>query len=321
MSALAPPGRPIFEPSERIPALAALRSCVQRKDWDGVAAAFAALPDEDDRALACRTVAEWRGSEVFLREVTNRLPGDPLPRTLHADRLIQIGWGIRTGHRAEGVTQRQFDEFHAYLRRAELLLIDVCAEHPDFALAWYLRVITARGLELGQGEARRRYERLAEHHPSHFSGQMQLLQQLCPKWGGSWEAAHGFAQECAAKAPAGSPAGALVAIAQMEQYLEVAEKQNRRAAKAYLLEPENRARLLAAAGSSVLHPAARADAFHAVTAHNAFACAHSAAGLPAAAAVHFRALGDHASEFPWGYLSNDHAAEFVRHRRAALAKG
>ncbi|MFD5882940.1 MULTISPECIES: hypothetical protein [Streptomyces] len=322
MPAHTPPGRPVFEPADRIPALAALRSAVRRQDWTAVAASFDVLPDEDDRALACRVVAETLGAEDFLHRTAERLPHDPLPRTLLADRLVQIGWGIRTAHRAQHVSQRQFDDFHAYLRRAEILLIDVCAEHPHDALAWYLRIITSRGLELGGGETRRRYDRLAEHHPHHYSGQAQLLQQLCPKWGGSWEAAHGFAQECAAKAPDGSPNGALVAIAQLENYLEISGGTGTGTASAYLRDLDNQTRRLEAAARSVLHPASRPEAFRTVDAHSAFAAAHSAAARHAAAAPHFRALGDRASEFPWGYLgSGDHENEFERHRKIALAKG
>ncbi|MFD3700024.1 hypothetical protein ACFWUZ_28535 [Streptomyces sp. NPDC058646] len=321
MSALPPPGRPVFEPADRIPSLAALREAVRRGDWDAVHDGLGTLASEDDRALASRVVAETDGAETFLRSQVDRRPRDPLARALLADRFVQIGWAIRSGHRAEHVSEHQFRDFHAYLRRAEVLLIDVCAEYPAYALAWYLRVITARGLELGASEARRRYDRLAEHHPHHYSGQQQLLQQLCPKWGGSWEAAHGFAHRCAAEAPQGSPSGALVAIAQMEQYLELSEKEGKGSAETYLRAPENHARLIDAAARSVLHPDFRADAHHAVAAHSAFAAAHCAAGRHADAAPHFRALGDHASEFPWSYLSNDHEAVFVRHRKTALAKG
>lgn len=311
----------MFEPADRIPALAALRDSVQRQDWDAVVASFDALADEDDRAVACRVVSDQRGSEAFLRQVADARPRDPLVRSLLADRLIQIGWDIRSGHRAQHVSKRQFQDFHSYLRRAEVLLIDVCAEYPEYSLAWYLRTITSRGLQLGLGETRRRYDRLAEHHPHHYSGQMQMLQQICPKWGGTWEAAHGFAEECARNSPAGSPNGALVAIAQMEQYLDLAQDQNTRAAETFLRAPENHSRLLAAAEHSALHPAARTDAYVFVGAHSAFAAAHSAAGRPVDAARHFRALGDRATEFPWSYLSNDHEAAFVRHRKTALAKG
>lgn len=320
MSALPSPGRPVFEPADRVPALGALRGHVHRQDWDAVAGCFAALTDEDDRAAACRVVAEQQNAEQFLNQAMARDRRDPLARSLLADRLIQVGWGIRSSYRAHHVSQGQFRQFHGFLRRAEALLIDVCAEHPDHALAWYLRTITARGLELGASETRRRYDRLSEHHPHHYSAQMQVLQQLCPKWGGTWESAHGFADECAKAAPAGSPNGALVAVVQMEQYLALAEGGTKRPAETYLRAPENHARLLAAAAVSALHPAARTDAYAYVGAHSAFAAVHSAARRPAEAAPHFRALGDRATEFPWSYLG-DHEAAFVRHRKTALAKG
>ncbi|MFJ1863682.1 hypothetical protein ACIOD1_03540 [Streptomyces sp. NPDC088097] len=322
MSALTPPlGRPLLEPIEQFPVLADLRSAVLRNDLDAVLGTFASLTDEDDRALACRTVAEAANARLFLQHAMKGRPGDPLLRAVFADHLIMAGWNIRTGQRAEHVSRAQFDSFHAHLREAEVLLIDLCAEHPDHALAWYLRVINARGLELGTGEAVRRHERLAEHHPHHYSGQMQLLQKLCPKWGGTFEEAHEFARARAEAAPEGGPHGALVALAQMEHYLELRKDGDRAAAESYLREPAQHTALARAAARSVLHPAARADAFHAVGAHNAFAAAHSAAGRHAEAAPHFRALGDRASSFPWGYVDNDAEAAFTRHRKTALAKG
>lgn len=312
----------MFDPADRIPALAALRADVHRQAWGAVAEVFASLTDEDDRAIACRVVGDQQNAEPFLNQAMAADPGDPLARSLLADRLIRIGWGIRSGAGAHYVSAARFRQFHGYLRRAEMLLIDVCAEHPRFGLAWYLRTTTSRGLELGLGETRRRYERLAEHHPHHYAGQQQLLQQICPKWGGTWEAAHGFAEECAKAAPPGRPNGALVAIAQLEQYLDAQEKGGARGAAKYLNAPENRARLRAAAERSVLHPAARADAYAHTDAHNAFAGAHSAAARPADAAPHFRVLGDRANQSPWSHLgTGDHAAEFARHRKSALAKG
>ncbi|MET9957489.1 hypothetical protein ABZ128_00070 [Streptomyces sp. NPDC006326] len=321
MSAHPPPGRPVFDPADRIPALGALRDAVRRRDWDAVSAAFDAHPDEDDRAVACRVVADLP-HEGFLRQAVDHDPRGPLARCLLADRLIQAGWARRTAYAAQYVSQEQFEDFHAHLRRAELLLIDVCAEHPQYALGWYLRVITSRGLQLGLGETRRRHERLAEHHPHHYAGQQQLLQQICPKWGGTWEAAHGFAAECTKASPPGSPNGALIAVAQMEQYLDVREKEGDRVAETYLRTAAAHQALVEAAAHSVLHPSARAGAYQSVNAHSAFAAAHCAAGRHAEAAPHFRALGDRASAFPWGYIGGgDHEAEFARHRKTALAKG
>ncbi|MER5481835.1 hypothetical protein ABT024_01275 [Streptomyces sp. NPDC002812] len=315
-----PPDRPLLDPVLAFPALAPLRAATLAGDWDSLAGAFAAVSDEEDRTLASRVVAETPGSEEFLRLTAERLPRDPLAGTLYADRLLTMGWQIRTGEFAAFVTGSRLKEFHAHLRRAEALLIGVCAEHPEYALAWYLRLNTARGLELGPSETRRRYDRLVEHHPHHFGGQQQLLQQLCPKWGGSWEKAEEFADACTEKARPGSPTAALVGIVQLEHWLHLIHTEHDDAEE-YVEDPGRHAALTRAAAASVLHPDFDSARHHAVVAHGVFAALHSLAGRWDEAAPHFRALGNRLSAFPWEYLDSDPVAEFDRHRKLALAKG
>ncbi|MCJ0870134.1 hypothetical protein [Streptomyces sp. AP-93] len=95
MSAHPPLGRPLYEPADRIPALADLRAPVHRQDRDAVAAAlaaaFAALGDEDDRAASSRVVGEQHNAGPFLNEAMAQDPGDPLVRSLLAGRLIRVG--------------------------------------------------------------------------------------------------------------------------------------------------------------------------------------------------------------------------------------
>ncbi|MFJ2739080.1 hypothetical protein ACIO3O_05385 [Streptomyces sp. NPDC087440] len=317
MSPAPPSSRPQFDYLVYSPPLARVRHLTGARDWHGLVRYFAALDHTDEEAAACGVVADTPGSETFLRQVADQYPGEPLPRALLADRLIMVGWDIRSGARAQDVTASQFDQFHAHLRQAEQLLIELCAEHPTYALGWFLRGITARGLELGQSEARRRYDRLAAHHPHHFPAQRQLLQQLCPKWGGSWEAAHAFAESCAQAAPPGSHSPAVVAEAHFEHWCALDGNE----ATAYLRRPDVRDSLLNAADKSVLHPAFR-PGFHGVTTHNYFAFAHSVAGRHAEAAPHFRALGNCADEHPWLFLpGHDAAAAFTKHRASALGRG
>ncbi|NEE53474.1 hypothetical protein G3M55_53870, partial [Streptomyces sp. SID8455] len=138
-----------------------LRTAVRGNDWDTVEAYFDFLDDEEERAVAAHLVSDdLSSSERFLeRAVADH--GSPLARTLLAARYINVGWDIRSSYRAEHVSREQFQEFHAWLRRAERLLIGVCADEPAYALAWMYRLTTARGLELGASEVRRRYDRLA----------------------------------------------------------------------------------------------------------------------------------------------------------------
>ncbi|QJT03530.1 hypothetical protein G9272_27295 [Streptomyces asoensis] len=303
---------PTFDPYDNTPELIPMRTAAQAGHWPTVRAYFAGLDSVDKLSSASSLLADIPGVENFLERAAAESPGDPLPRTLLAERYVYIGWDIRSGARAQDVSRDQFTQFHDWLRRAEQLLIEICAEHPSYAPAWTARLMTARGLQLGQAEARRRYDRLSAHHPHHYRAQVQLLQQLCPKWSGSWEAAHGFARECATAAPDGSNSGALVALAHIERWLDLDSGED----AAYMRGLPVRDDLRNAAQVSVLHPAHRPD-WNSIGAHNAFAFAFSLGNHWEYAAPHFAFLGDRASESPWHYVP-DKKSSFLKSRKAAL---
>jgi hypothetical protein len=307
---------PDFDPVAAFPQFAPVRAAVAARDWPAIEAFFAQLANADDRSFACRIAAEVAGSEDFFERVAADPASPILARTMFAARLIEVGWAIRTGYRAEHVTRVQFDAFHGYLRRAEQLIIDSSAREPDIANAWDLRLLTARGLGLGQAEARRRYDRVIRHQPHFLSVQLQLVQQLCPKWSGSWEEMHAFARECMLAAPEGTLNGMLVVEGHIEHSLELGGDE---LGGTYVREPRVRQEVTEAATRSVLHPACqRGPSWY--RAHGMFALYQNLAGNYPAAAVHFRALGNLASQYPWAYLG-DPAVEFQRHRARALAKG
>ncbi|MFD1658957.1 hypothetical protein ACFSL4_12245 [Streptomyces caeni] len=304
---------PVTDPFDALPGLAPLRAAAQAGDWAATQDFFTGLDCVDKVSFAVGALADIEGTEGYLEKAAKALPGDPLPRTLLAERYIRIGWAIRSGARAEHVSRDQFDQFHAWLRKAEQTLIEVCAEQPAYAPAWTARLLTARGLELGHSEARRRYDRLSAHHPHHFRAQSQLLQQLCPKWSGSWEDAHGFARECASAAPDGSHAGILVAEAHIEHWLDLSGAEGTQ----YMRNVSVRNDLRHAAQVSVLHPDYR-PGWDWIRGHSAFALAFSLGGHLADAARHFAALGSTASTSSWQYLG-DWKSQFVKYRAAALA--
>ncbi|MFE9171438.1 hypothetical protein ACFYNZ_18265 [Streptomyces kebangsaanensis] len=313
-SASSPP--PDFEVASAFPEAVRLRQDAAAGDWTSVRQYVDSLPQGTDRAFAVRVLAEVPGVEQSLRELVATAPDDVFALTVLGAREIEIGWEIRTAARAEDVGREQFAAFHAHLREAEKRLIRATALDPSHDAAWAERLNTARGLELGQNEARRRYDRLAAHHPHHFTGQARLLQQLCPKWGGSWQAAHGFAQECLRGAPDGALNGGLVAEAHLEHWLELREGRER---TEYLRQPHVHAELVEAAEHSVAHPHYR-PTYGWVTVQGCFAALFSLIGDRARAAAHFRALGNLASEYPWSYLGKP-ADAYVKHRDAALAPG
>ncbi|GAV38688.1 hypothetical protein [Streptomyces acidiscabies] len=300
---------PSFDTYDNTPELIPLRDAAYAGDWAAVRAFFGRLGSVDDMITALNSIAETPGVERWLERAAADFPADPLPRTLLAKRYVIIGWDIRSAALAKDVSREQFDQFHAWLRRAEQLLIQVCAEQPSYAPAWYIRITLARGLELGTTEARRRYDRLRAHHPHVYGAQAALLQQLCPKWGGTWEEAHGFAAEATREAPDGAPTGVLVADAHIEHWLSLEGQGG-----PYLRGLNVLHDLRNAAAISVRHPAYRPD-LSSLYAHGTFALAFSLGGHHADAAPHFAALGDRAAG-PWSYLSDPKAA-FRRYRKSA----
>jgi hypothetical protein len=194
--------------------------------------------------------------------------------------------------------------------------MDGAARNPADCAIWVYRLKTARGLRLGASELRRRYDRLAAQDPHHLPGQSQLLQSLCPKWGGEWPAAHAFARDRMLAAPPGSLNAGLVVEAHLEQWLA---RDGGRAGQRYLADEPVRAQLYEAARRSVWHDDFRAAPGWVAVAHT-FAMAFSLLGDQAATASLFVSLGNLASMHPWRYLG-DPGREIRARRARALARG
>lgn len=310
----APLPAPTFDAGAAYPEVNDLRKALDAADWQAVQALFADR-DQDSRTLLVGEAGSHAKTDTFLRRVYDEDPTNGLAGTLLGTHLIRAGWRIRSGARAQDVSRSQFDQFHDHLRRAEQVLIDVTARHPDDAAAWTQRITLARGLELGQNEARRRYDRLAHHHPHHMPAQASLLQQLCPKWSGDWDRMFAFARECAQAAPDGAPNAALIADAHLERWLDF---DSAREQTAYLRSTPVVDEIMQAAQRSVLHPDF-ADRSDWVWARSMFALMFSLTEQWSAAASQFTALGNLGSEFPWIYV--DGADGFTKYRAKAYAKG
>ncbi|MFC5925794.1 hypothetical protein [Micromonospora vulcania] len=310
----APLPAPTFDAGVAYPEVNDLRKALTAADWPAVQAVFADR-DHDDRTKLVGMAGDQEGTEPFLRQVYDADPADALAGTLLGNSLVRTGWRIRSAARAQNVSREQFDHFHDHLRRAEQVLIDVTARHPDDAAAWTQRVTIARGLELGQAEARRRYDRLAHQHPHHLPAQASLLQQLCPKWSGDWDRMFAFARERAQAAPEGAPNAVLVAEAHMERWLDF---DSDRESADYLHSASVVDEIMRAGQRSVLHPdyVDRADW---VWVRSTFAVMFSLIEQWPAAARQFTALGNLGTTSPWGYVGG--AEGYTKYRTMAYAKG
>src|SRR5690349_17912188 len=173
------------------PEIGMLRAALARRDWSACRQAIDAVP-LDSRTAMIRVGADEPGLEDFLRDVLRRDRSDGAAAAMLGSHLVMVGWGIRTAARASDVSEEQFKQFHEWLGRAEEVLVEGAARNPRDPAVWTVRLTSARGLSLGIAEARRRYDRLAAADPHHLPAQRQLIEQLYPKWGGSWEEVHAF---------------------------------------------------------------------------------------------------------------------------------
>ncbi|WP_043174579.1 hypothetical protein [Streptomyces sp. NRRL B-24484] len=304
---------PLFDPAAALPEAGTVRNAAERGDWPAVAAVFAECREEYGLLLLSGQVAAVPGVEHLLRQVLGNRPGDPLATALLADRLIHVGWQARTSRRSEDVTPEGWREFRARLNEAEQLLIGAVARDRGDALAWMLRVTISRGISLGISETRRRYRAVARVSPHHYAGQRSMLQQLLPKWGGSWEESHAFARDCFRAAPPGSLNGALLAMYHAERAGSLAGAER----NAYAARADVRQELAQAAHGSVLHPDCRIR-FGRIAAHSSFALLASLGGDRAAARTHFQAMGPYGSTEPWDWFDNTPERTFREHRDRAL---
>ncbi|MEV6845564.1 hypothetical protein [Actinoplanes sp. NPDC051411] len=304
----------LFDPAAAYPQVGELRATLARRDWAATRSVIESAP-ADARCLLVREGSDLPGLEDLLLRVLADDPDDALAAALLGTHLIEVGWRIRTRARARHVSREQFVAFRAWLTRAEHVLLEATARHPEEPAVWVARITSSRGLELGPAEGRRRYDRLRASDPHNYLGQSQFLQLMCPKWAGTWEKLHAWAREEMLASPPGSLAGALVAEAHLEHSIDMAYVQR----QAYF--GPARDELHYAAHHSIWNPDFRRPAGW-VHAASAFAMAFSQAGDEQAAARTFSLLGSLASVRPWEYLGADVAAVVRdRRRRAHAAAG
>lgn len=263
------------------------------------------------RGAAMRHLA-WADENL---EVPRRDFSTDAGRTLSVFRAHQLtveAWRARGAGSADRVQEDQWRRFRELLSLAESILIDVVAHDRTCVDAWDLRMRTARGLGLGLSESRRRYEHVVAADPLHLPAQQDYLQELCPKWHGTWELAFDFARETARAAPAGSLQGSLLVAAHLEAWVEHDAE--------YLRQQSVIDEVDWAARSSVLHPEADRGAGW-LEAHSMFAHFYSLALRPEQALTHFDVLGDSPVEGLWIYFDEPEKQYAIWRAEARGKKG
>lgn len=306
---------PDFSLAAAHPETAEVYAAVKTGDWPSARSCVERAP-RTARTDLIHAGAEAPEAENLLRAALDTDPRDVIAATMLARVLVRTGWKIRGYGWASSVGSVQFEAFRSYLCQAEQLLISACADDPEFEAAWCERIVTARALEVGQAEARRRYDQLDRRCPHHVQAQSALLQQLCPKWGGSLDAMHAFASTCSAAAPTGAHSHAIVVEAHLEHWLSLKKPND----LSYFTGQAVRDEIRGAGDRSVRH-ASFDRGIGSVRALSMFALGYSLIEDWAAAKQCFVALGPHADESGWGYLPDGARKSFLRYRATATRRG
>jgi hypothetical protein len=292
---------PAIDRSYGDPRLAAVRAAALEggaEKWPLIRAHLAAAADDEDLTFLVEGLRSVAGVERWIGDVIAAVPGDPLPALVSGARHIEWAWHARTPFQAQDVSEGQWKLFRARLETAEEHLFAAVEREPSSAAPRYFLQISGRGLEVGPEVADRRFEATCQRAPGHAAAHRQHLQQLCRKWGGSHERMHAFARESMLAAPEGSPQGELVAMAHLEEWLDIGGDPD----SAYLTSSRVVGALHEAAQRSVFHPAfVRSRDW--TLGFNTFAMAFALAGEYHLARSLFRTLGNSgATETPWRYI-------------------
>ncbi|MFG2041300.1 hypothetical protein [Dactylosporangium sp. NPDC048998] len=215
---------------------------------------------------------------------------------MRGHRAIAWAWEARTRLPAAQVPPERWVPFRQRLGLAEYCLQEVVRREPANVTAWTGLITVARGQQLSADEQRRRFDAAVAHDPDNYRAHTAMLQNLCPKWGGSPEGVRAFAERAARDAGEGSRLGTLVALAHLEHWVDLDDAPGRD----YIRSAAVRESLNDAARESVRHRRYVRRRDWALDA-NAFAVAFLVAGDDEAAAMQFLAIGDLVTEFPWRY--------------------
>ncbi|NYI04434.1 hypothetical protein [Allostreptomyces psammosilenae] len=275
------------------PAAAVLAANRSGPDWDArgeQAAALAAAAIEDD---------------AWLREWLREQPGDPDALLVRATCAVEAAWRAHgwagTAPRAPGDgSAEHFARFLELLEAAEPALKRACAANPPDPNPWCLRLRHA----VGTGASRAEFDRLwfeavsrARHHAGAHAA---ALLYLSARWHGSHDEMFAFAERGAAGASERSPLALLPLQAELE--FAVSGTGGPRAwRRPQALEATDRLlALLPPRG-----PALLADPW---PARNLLACLLTRQERYEEALDQFRAIGGHATRYPWAYFGEPRAA-------------
>ncbi|MET9553256.1 hypothetical protein [Streptomyces sp. NPDC006645] len=273
-----------------------------------------------DLLAATRVGAEWerRGGYVpRLAESALHSPGwldawlaespqDPDAVLVKAEHCVQQAWEIRTGARASSVARDQFQAFFALLDDAVPVIGAAAELNPTDPVPWQVALTHARGSQAPREVFDAYWAEATARAPHHYGCHVSAMQYLCDKWYGSHDEMFDFAERAAEEALPGSMLNALPLLAAVE-YDVVTGGGN---GGSGIDRSRIRAALKRAQELSEAYPQGDPEV---AGVRNHLALMLVLADRHEEALEQFRAVGAHATEFPWAYLG-DARGEFLDFR-------
>ncbi|MEU9746759.1 DUF4034 domain-containing protein [Streptomyces niveus] len=273
-----------------------------------------------DLLAATRLGAEWerRGGYVpRLAESALHSPGwldawlaesprNPDAVLVKAEHCLQQAWEIRTGARASSVSRDQFQAFFALLDDAVPVIGAAAELNPTDPVPWQVALTHARGSQAPREVFDAYWAEATARAPHHYGCHVSAMQYLCDKWYGSHGEMFDFAERAAEEALPGSKLHALPLLAAVE-YDVVADGGN---GGAGIERSRIHAALKRAQELSDAYPQGDPEV---AGVRNHLALMLVLADRHGEALEQFRAVGSHATQYPWAYLG-DARGEFLDFR-------
>lgn len=179
-------------------------------------------------------------------------PNSSLPLLVRGWHGVDWAWDARGGGRAKTVKRQAWPVFRARLKAAEEDLARASALDETDPLPAARSINAAMGLTRGQKEIRRRFDEADRRDPLNRTACTCMIQATARKWGGSHEGMFRFAREITERAPEGHSAHKVVALAHIEQWLDLGSDRNRQAV--YFFDESVKLQIRSAADRSIRSP-------------------------------------------------------------------
>ncbi|WP_031079042.1 hypothetical protein [Streptomyces sp. NRRL S-118] len=268
----------------------------------------------EELLAATRAEADWAArseAATTLADVLLHNPGQmedwwaqkPEDRDLalvRAQAAIARAWSVRTAARASEVSAEQFAGFRVLLADAVPLLEEAVALNQGDPTPWAAVLAHDTGAAASRKDFEDHLASALAIDPHNWAAHARAVQFRAAKWYGSHEEMFAYAEHVAASAPEGHPLRGLPVVALSELVLD--ERLDGDAATKY--GPIGRDRVDAAIAEARALSASRpaGDPYLALV-RNHLAWAMIRDGRPAAEILEvYRAIGRHATTFPWAYL-------------------